>query len=179
MKSARSSRIFSWCLLSCCVLLLGLGHSEVGGLDFIDQVHPPSLKGYCFVLVVTNFLINLSGLKLFLWRIWLTKKHGAITIIPFWLIHGQEAVVPVEMNLAIFRLVERNELSAELSWLNDGITSIKSPTCVLRVLREIDKDRLRVAAVYNIKVKPKSFQVGELMWKDILPIGAKSGKFGK
>ena len=32
---------------------------------------------------------------------------------------------------------------------------------------------------YNIKVKPKSFQVGELMWKDILPIGVKSGKFGK
>ena len=58
MKSARSSRIFSWCLLSCCVLLLGLGHSEVGGLDFIDQLHPPSLKGYCFVLVVTNFFIK-------------------------------------------------------------------------------------------------------------------------
>ena len=31
----------------------------------------------------------------------------------------------------------------------------------------------------NIKVKPKPFQVGELVWKTILPLGTKSNKFGK
>ena len=32
---------------------------------------------------------------------------------------------------------------------------------------------------YNKKVKLKSFQVGDLIWKTILPLGMKSNKFGK
>ena len=47
----------------------------------------------------------------------------------------------------------------------------------LRDLKEIEKDKLRVARAYNKKVKGKSFQIGELVW--ILPLGTKSNKFGK
>ena len=36
-----------------------------------------------------------------------------------------------------------------------------------------------MARAYNKKVKGKSFQVGELVWKTILPLGTKSNKFGK
>ena len=32
---------------------------------------------------------------------------------------------------------------------------------------------------YNKKVKLKNFQVGDLVWKVILPIGSKDRKFGK
>jgi len=46
-------------------------------------------------------------------------------------------------------------------------------------LKEIEKDKLRVARAYNKKVKGKSFQVGDLVWKTILPLGMKSNKFGK
>ena len=49
----------------------------------------------------------------------------------------------------------------------------------LQALKEIEKDKLRVASAYNKKVRPKSFQVGELVWKTILPLGTKSNKFGK
>ena len=49
----------------------------------------------------------------------------------------------------------------------------------LQALKEIEKDKLRVARAYNKKVRPKSFQVGELVWKTILPLGTKSNKFGK
>jgi hypothetical protein len=38
---------------------------------------------------------------------------------------------------------------------------------------------LRVARVYNKKVKEKPFQVEDLVWKTIMPIGSKSSKFGK
>jgi hypothetical protein len=38
---------------------------------------------------------------------------------------------------------------------------------------------LRVARAYNKKVKKKSFQVGDLVWKTILPIGSRSNKFEK
>ena len=49
----------------------------------------------------------------------------------------------------------------------------------LKALKEIEKDKARVAKAYNKKVKSKSFQVGELVWKTVLPIGSKSNQFGK
>jgi len=49
----------------------------------------------------------------------------------------------------------------------------------LKALKEIEKDKARVAKAYNKKVKRKLFQVGELVWKTILPIGSKSNKFSK
>jgi hypothetical protein len=49
----------------------------------------------------------------------------------------------------------------------------------MRVVGEIKRDKLRVARAYNKKVKEKSFQVGDFIWKTILPIGSKSNKFGK
>ena len=43
----------------------------------------------------------------------------------------------------------------------------------LKALKQIEKDKLQVARVYNKKVKIKSFQVGDLVWKTILPLGIK------
>jgi hypothetical protein len=56
----------------------------------------------------------------------------------------------------------------------DKVTDIS-----LKALKEIEKDKARVAKAYNKKVKRKSFQVGELVWKIILPIGSKNNQFGK
>ena len=36
-----------------------------------------------------------------------------------------------------------------------------------------------MARAYNKKVRAKSFQVSELVWKTILPLETKSNKFGK
>ena len=47
----------------------------------------------------------------------------------------------------------------------------------LQALKKIEKDKLRLARAYN-KGKTKSFQVGELVWKTILPLGTKKNKFG-
>ena len=49
----------------------------------------------------------------------------------------------------------------------------------LKALKEIENDKFRVARAYNKKVRIKSFQVGDLIWKTILPLGMKSNKFGK
>jgi hypothetical protein len=49
----------------------------------------------------------------------------------------------------------------------------------MKALGEIDRDKLRVAKAYNQRVKEKLFQVGDLIWKTILPIGSRSNKFGK
>jgi hypothetical protein len=49
----------------------------------------------------------------------------------------------------------------------------------VNALGEIERDKLRVAIAYNKKVKEKSFQFGDLVWKTILPIRSRSNKFGK
>ena len=49
----------------------------------------------------------------------------------------------------------------------------------LQDLKKTEMDKFRVARVYNKKVRATSFQVGELVWKTILPLGIKSNKFGK
>jgi hypothetical protein len=49
----------------------------------------------------------------------------------------------------------------------------------VKALGEIERDKSRVARAYNKKVKETSFQVRDLVWKIILPIGSKSNKFRK
>jgi hypothetical protein len=53
--------------------------------------------------------------------------------------------------------------------------------CRMRVkaLGEIEREKLRVAKAYNKRVNEKSFQVRDLVWKMILPIGSRSSKFRK
>jgi len=107
------------------------------------------------------------------------SRHGATKVTPFELVYGQEVVLPVEVNLDAYRLAKQNDLSAvvyhDLMMDNiDEVTDVR-----LKALKEIEKDKARVAKAYNKKVKSKSFQVGELVWKTILPIGSKSNQFGK
>ena len=40
------------------------------------------------------------------------SRHGATKITPFELVYGQEAVLPVEVNLDVYRLAKQNDLSA-------------------------------------------------------------------
>ena len=93
--------------------------------------------------------------------------------------YGQEAVLPVEINLDTYRLAKQNHLSAVdyHDLMMDNIVEVIDKR--LKALKEIEKDKLRVATAYNKKVKNKSFQVGDLVWKTILPLGMKSNKFGK
>jgi hypothetical protein len=46
-------------------------------------------------------------------------------------------------------------------------------------LEEIEKEKIKIAKAYNKHVLEKSFQVGDLVWKTILQLGTRSGKFGK
>ena len=91
----------------------------------------------------------------------------------------QEAILPIEVNLDAYRLAKQNDLSV-VDYYNSMMDNIDEVTdkC-MKALKEIEKDKLRVARAYNKKVKDKSFQVGDLVWKTILPLGMKSNKFGK
>jgi hypothetical protein len=107
------------------------------------------------------------------------SRHGATKVTPFELVYGQEAVLPVEVNLDAYRLAKQNDLSPAMyhDLMMGNIDEVTDKR--IQALKEIDKDKARVAIAYNKKVKSKSFQVGDLVWKTILPLGLKSNKFGK
>jgi hypothetical protein len=46
-------------------------------------------------------------------------------------------------------------------------------------MTEIEKEKLHMTKAYNRRVREKSFQIMELVWKTILPIRARDNKFGK
>jgi hypothetical protein len=107
------------------------------------------------------------------------SRHGATNVTPFELVYGQEIVLPVEVNLAAYRLVKQNELSI-VNYHDSMMDNIDDVTNKrLQGLKEIEKDKIRVTRAYNKKVKLKSFQVDDLVWKTILPIGTKDHKFEK
>ena len=100
-------------------------------------------------------------------------------VTPSELVYGQEAILPVEVNLDAYRLSKQNDLSVVdyYDLMMDNIDEVSDKR--LQALKKIEKNKLRVARAYNKKVRAKSFQVGELVWKTILPLGIMSNKFGK
>jgi hypothetical protein len=107
------------------------------------------------------------------------SRDDSTKVTPFELVYGQEAVLPVEVNPRAYRLANQNNLNVESYYalMMDNIDEVTDKR--MEALEEIEKDKRRVARAYNKKVKTKSFQVGDLVWKTILPIGSKSNKFGK
>ena len=85
------------------------------------------------------------------------SRHGATKVTPFKLVYGQEAVLPVEVNLDAYRLAKQNDLSA-VDYYNSMMDNIDEVTDKrMKALKEIEKDKFRVARAYNKKVKDKSF----------------------
>jgi hypothetical protein len=48
-----------------------------------------------------------------------------------------------------------------------------------KALEEIEKEKIKIAKTYNKRVVENLFQDRDLVWKMILPLGTRSGKFGK
>jgi hypothetical protein len=94
-------------------------------------------------------------------------------------VYAQEAVLPVVVNLGTYRLAKKNDLSVDTYYalMMDNIYEVTDKH--LEALEAIEKDKRRVARAYNKRVKAKSFHVGDLVWKTILPIGSQSNKFCK
>jgi hypothetical protein len=53
------------------------------------------------------------------------------------------------------------------------------PEGQFRMLNEIEREKVKVAKAYNKRVVERSFQVEDLVWKTILPLGTKDSKYDK
>ena len=61
--------------------------------------------------------------------------------------------------------------------MKDGLEALAGHW--LKALANIETNKDGIGRWHSKKVKVKSFDQGELVWKLILPIGTKSSKFGK
>jgi hypothetical protein len=87
----------------------------------------------------------------------------------FEMVYGQEAILLVEISLSAYRVIHQDSLMTKeyKSAMMDGIGDLAESH--LEALRELEKVKLKVAKAYNKKVWEKSFQVGDKVWKMILP----------
>nr|AAN64449.1 putative integrase [Oryza sativa Japonica Group]AAP44588.1 putative integrase [Oryza sativa Japonica Group]ABF97051.1 retrotransposon protein, putative, unclassified [Oryza sativa Japonica Group] len=83
------------------------------------------------------------------------------------------------VNLGSLRYIKQDDFSSEdyKTLLGDNLDEVIDKR--LKALEEIKKEKKRVDKAYNKRVKAKLFQVGDLVWKTILPLGTRSREFGK
>jgi hypothetical protein len=105
--------------------------------------------------------------------------HGSTKTSPYHLVYGQDAVLPWEITAGSRRVEFQNDLSAEqyAALMNDNVEDLTE----LRLwpLERLKENKAKVARAYNKKVKPKNFQLGDLVWEAVLPLGTKDRKYGK
>jgi hypothetical protein len=88
-------------------------------------------------------------------------------------------VLPIEISLNDVRFTQQNDLTVG-DYYNSMMDNIDEVTDKrVTTLGEIERDKIMVAKAYNKRVKAKSFQVGDLVWKTVLPLRSKDQKFGK
>jgi hypothetical protein len=105
------------------------------------------------------------------------SKHSATKVTHFELVYEQEAILHIELNLDALQIARQNELS-DLDYHNlihDRLDEVSDER--VKALCEIERE-LRVVRAYNKRVKKKSYQLGDLVWKTVLPIGSRSSKLG-
>ncbi|KAK1683335.1 hypothetical protein QYE76_044183 [Lolium multiflorum] len=102
--------------------------------------------------------------------------HGAIKTTPYQLVYGQEAVLPWEVKDQGGS--RQNDLTAEdyAALISDSIED--ATELRLWSLEKIKENKAKVARAYNKKVKPKEFQVGDLVW-EAHPLGTRDKEYGK
>ena len=85
----------------------------------------------------------------------------------------------LEVNLDVYKCAKQNDLDIGEyhDLMMDNVVEVADKK--LMALKEIDKDKIMVAKAYNKKVKAKSFQIRELVWKMVLPLKTKDRRFGK
>ncbi|KAK2436930.1 protein NYNRIN [Trifolium repens] len=98
---------------------------------------------------------------------------------PFRLTYGHDAVLPIEIMVQSIRVQRQMEIPSEHyeNLMMDELVDLDEER--LQALDVLIRQKERVAKAYNKKVKGKIFNVGDLVWKVILPMDRRDRVFGK
>jgi hypothetical protein len=99
-----------------------------------------------------------------------TSRHRATKVTPFELVYGEDAVLPIEVSSQNLRITGQDYLSAKeyTELMMEKVA--EAPESRLKALQKIE-EKVKIAKAYNKRVVEKLFQVGDLVWKMILPLG--------
>jgi hypothetical protein len=148
------------------------------GLDMISKINPPSSKGHQYILAITDYFtkwVEAIPMKS------ITSKD-VINFIKEHVIHrfGIPQTILTDGG-SVFISEEFRKFTADV-----GIKLIKSSPYYAQANEQAEASNQsliklikRVARAYNKKVKLKEFQVGDLVWEAVLPLGTNDATYGK
>ncbi|XP_038685761.1 uncharacterized protein LOC119985541 [Tripterygium wilfordii] len=108
-----------------------------------------------------------------------TSSHSTTNITRFQLVYGQEAVLPLEINVQSMRIALQTNLSEEDYTEAMMQNLLELDEIILDALTRIEIQKAKVAKCYNKRVVAKSFEREELVWKARLAFETKDPKYGK
>ena len=129
--------------------------------------------------VVNNNPLNWDELLSKVLRAYRTSKKLSINTTHFSLVYGHDAVLPVEVSVQSLRVARQNQLNhtdyedAMMEEMDD------LDEAQVKALNSIILQKQKIIKNYNRRVRPKTFAVGDLVWKVILPLGTKDPYLGK
>ena len=92
-----------------------------------------------------------------------TSIRTSIGATPYSLVYGMEAVLPVEVEIPSLRILSQVQLS-EADWIQQRLDQLNLIDEIrLRAVCHGQCYQQRVAKSFNKKVKPRHFQVGDLV----------------
>ncbi|BBH01899.1 hypothetical protein Prudu_012303 [Prunus dulcis] len=108
-----------------------------------------------------------------------TSKREATGMTPYALTYGHDAILPMEIVVQSLKIAHQHRLIVE-----------DYSQAMLLELEGLDASRIdtpnkllagkeAVSRAYNKRVKNKSFEEGEIVWKAILPLGTHIASYGK
>ncbi|XP_016199221.1 protein NYNRIN-like [Arachis ipaensis] len=107
------------------------------------------------------------------------SPRGSTGTSPYKLVYGHDAVLPLEINLNTLRISKQSNLLVDDYWnaIFDELSELDSERIL--ALDNMIRQKASIARSYNHRIKEKSFNIGELVLKVILPMEKKLKFLGK
>ncbi|XP_020426586.1 uncharacterized protein LOC109950853 [Prunus persica] len=108
-----------------------------------------------------------------------TSKREATDMTPYALTYGHDAILPMEIAVQSLRIAHQHSLIGEdysqaMLLELEGLDASRIDT-----LNNLLAGKQVVSRAYNKRVKNKSFEEGEIVWKAVLPLGTHIASYGK
>ena len=108
-----------------------------------------------------------------------TSKRLSINTTPFSLVYGHDAVLPVEITIESLRVAKQNQPS-QVDYESAMMVEMDDlDEAQVAALNSIILQKQKVTKSYNRRIRLKTFVIGDLVWKVILPSGTKEPYLGK
>lgn len=108
-----------------------------------------------------------------------TSQRGPTRNTPYALVYGHDAVLPMERAVNTLRIrkqppLEGPEYKAAMFQVLDTVEQVRDDA-----RGAILQNKAKMEQHYNRRVKIKTFELGDLVWRVILPLGSKDPDVGK